>query len=82
MAFNLPEACGWASPICPMRIRSLLIGCAFSGKTARDAEEVAIKWRRFMSVLLILDGGIIKGKLEKNFFIFVPRAKMVQNRAL
>tara|TARA_B100000700_G_scaffold318852_1_gene412861 strand:- start:585 stop:692 length:108 start_codon:yes stop_codon:yes gene_type:complete len=35
-----------------------------------------------MSVLLILDGGIIKGKLEKNFFIFVPRAKMVQNRAL
>ncbi len=67
MAFNLPEACGRASPICPMRMRSLLMGCAFSGKPARDVEVVAIKWRRFMSVLLILDGVIIKGKLEKNF---------------
>ena len=68
MAFNLPEACGCASPICPMRIRSLM-GCAFSGNTARDAEAVATKWRRFMSVLLMLDGVIINGKLEKNLFL-------------
>ena len=75
MAFNLPEACGCASPICPMRIR-FLIGCAFSGNATRDAEVAATKWRRFMVVLLMLDGAIINGKLEKNLFLssfLVPR---------